>query len=96
MSDTDLTVLILREIREDVRSNKTRLESMDRRLESMDRRLGSMDGDLKSMNTRLASMDTRLEVVEHTLLDAAGQIQLLVRYFANLSGRVTKLEGHKA
>jgi chromosome segregation ATPase len=52
MSDDNLTVHILREIREEVRSTGQRLDSMDQRLDSMDQRLGRLERGQANLVTR--------------------------------------------
>ena len=69
MTTSDLTVEILREIRDEARQTNRRLEAVESRLGSMDERLGSMDQRLESMDERLESMDQRLGRTEQGLSD---------------------------
>jgi archaellum component FlaC len=69
MTTSDLTVEILREIRDEARQTNRRLAAVESRLGSMDERLGSMDERLGSMDDRLESMDQRLGRTEQGLSD---------------------------
>jgi len=86
VTDSDLTLSILREIRDATRSNTEELRAVK--------------DELRGTNERLDVTNQRLTVVEHTVNDAAGQIVLLGRYITNrheaaiddLRERVTRLE----
>ncbi len=90
MTDSDLTLSILREIRDAVVATNSRID--DTNLE-----LRAMKTELKD---ELRVTNARLEAVEHTVQDAAGQIVMLARYVKNkhetaiddLRERVTRLE----
>ncbi len=69
MTTSDLTVEILREIRDEARQTNERLAAVESRLGTMDERLGSMDQRLESMDERLESMDQRLGRTEQGLSD---------------------------
>jgi chromosome segregation ATPase len=74
MSGDDLTVSILREIRDEIRATRTDLgERIDETNKRLDERLGET-------NERLAETNNRLGVVETTLQEFAGQHLLLTRY----------------
>lgn len=77
MADADLTVSILREIRDEIRTTRTELKAEIR---------GTNDR-LDHTNTRLDVTNARLEVVEHTVKDAAGQLVLVTRYLKNVTDR---------
>ena len=69
MTTSDLTVEILREIRDEARQTNRRLAAVESRLGSMDQRLESMDQRFESMDQRLESMDQRLGRTEQGLSD---------------------------
>lgn len=69
MEPTDLTIRILQEIRDEIRTQGDRT---DKRFEQMDRRFEQMD-------KRFEQMDTRFEVLETTLRDLAEQMVMLAR-----------------
>lgn len=69
MTTSDLTVEILREIRDEARQTNRRLAAVESRLGSMDERLESMDQRLESMDDRLETMDQRLGRTEQGLSD---------------------------
>lgn len=73
MTDSDLTVAILREIRDEVRGTNSRLDQTNSRIDQT--------------NSRFDQTNARLEVVEHTVLDAAGQLVILTRYVKNVVDR---------
>jgi chromosome segregation ATPase len=62
MSEDSLTVHILREIREEVRSTNQRLDSTNQRLDSMGQRLDSMDQRLGRLERGQANLVTRDEL----------------------------------
>jgi len=67
MEPTDLTVRLLREIRDSIRDQSDRF---DRRLEAQDQRFEKMD-------QRFEKMDQRFEVIETALRDLAQQLVML-------------------
>ena len=69
MTTSDLTVEILREIRDEARQTNRRLAAVESRLGAMDERLESMDQRLESMDDRLETMDQRLGRTEQGLSD---------------------------
>jgi hypothetical protein len=77
MSDSDLTVTILREIRDEIRTTRTELSAQ----------IGQTNERLDSTNERLDVTNERLAVVEDTLKDMAGQQLLLTRYVTNVADR---------
>lgn len=85
MEPTDITLDILRKIhegmgglREDVRGNSRRLESLEGKVDAQGRRLGAIEGRLH-------------ELVEVTTLCVTRQLDLVLRVDA-IEGRVTALE----
>ena len=60
MTTSDLTVEILREIRDEARQTNRRLEAVESRLGSMDERLGSMDQRLETMGQCLGRTEQGL------------------------------------
>ncbi len=97
MTDTELTHLILREIRDEIRAVNTNLSA---KIDGTNHRLDETNHRLDETNHRLDETNQRLEVVEHTVNDAATQIVLLARYVKNkhekaiddLQERVSQLE----
>lgn len=93
MTDSDLTLSILREIRDAVVTTNARIDDTNVELRAMKSEMIEVKGELRVTNARL-------EVVEHTVKDAAGQIVMLARYVKNkhetaiddLRERVTRLE----
>ncbi len=90
MTDSDLTLSILREIRDAVVATNSRIDGTNIELRAMKTEL----------KDELRVTNARLEIVEHTVKDAAGQIVMLARYVKNkhetaiddLRERVTRLE----
>jgi chromosome segregation ATPase len=90
MEPVNLTVEILKQIRDEVRGvrdeargTNMRLDRVEARLDTMDGRLESMDGRLESMDGRLESMDGRLGRVE-ARLDQHGHA--IVRLISEVHG----------
>ena len=89
MTDSDLTVSILREIRDATRSHTDEL-----------RGVRGLTGEVRGLTGEVRRTNERLDVVEHTVNDAAAQIVLLGRYIKNkhetaiddLRERVSRLE----
>ena len=74
MSETaDLTVQILREIRDDIRGVKEEARKTNERLDQT--------------NERLDQTNERLNAVENTLKDMAGQFTLIARFVKNSQKR---------
>ncbi len=90
MSDSELTIAILQDIRDGIRSLDERLTT---RIDVTNQRL---DGT----NQRLETVDARVTLVANAVTDAASQLLLLGRYLRNktevevadLRERVAKLE----
>jgi len=89
VAPSDITIEILKDIRDGVRGTNERLERVEGRLETMDGRLERVEG-------RLETMDGRLETVEGALLDLAGQHRFVVRYMRGLARRDTRIDGDVA
>ncbi len=101
MTDSDLTVSILREIRDAVvavnQNLSARIDGVSTRLDSVSSRL---DGVSSRIDTLTEHLDQRFGVVETTLKDLSGQLVLVTRYLKHrtevdiedLRQRVTRLE----
>lgn len=98
MGDVEnLTVSILREIRDEIRQTNVRL---DRAETSLTGRIDATNERIESMHTALS---TRLDQVEGTLVELATQQRFVVRHLKKLvkhdarlerlEGRVDRLEG---
>jgi DNA anti-recombination protein RmuC len=103
MTTSDLTVEILREIRDEARQTNRRLAAVESRLGSMDARLGSMDERLESMDQRLGRTEQGLsdlgQFMRQIALDQARHerfhthhVDVLERDVEDLKGRVRKIE----
>jgi chromosome segregation ATPase len=89
MAESEVTVEILKDIREAARGTNTRLETLER---SLGDRLDAVTDRLDVVAARLDDVAERLELVETTLLDAAEQNQLILRHTRSLSERQLDLE----
>jgi hypothetical protein len=78
----DITVEILKEIRDEIRGTNQRLDATNQRLDATNQRL---DGVEVTMNKRLGAVET-------TLLDLAEQQRFVVRYTKAISERDSRLE----
>ncbi len=86
MTDSELTLSVLREIRDAVIATNACIDALDNHL------TGRIDG----IATRLDETNARLTVVEHVVRDASEQLVFLGRYARNtiedLRERVSRLE----
>jgi hypothetical protein len=100
----DLTVEVLREIRDEMRGMRGELGKTNERLDQTNERLDQVNGRLDQTNSRLGR-------VEHGLVDLGGfmrqialdqacherfhvhHVEVLERDVADLKGRVNRLEG---
>ncbi|HEY3355252.1 MAG TPA: hypothetical protein VGQ83_18510 [Polyangia bacterium] len=93
----DLTLEILKDIRDAVRETNVRLDTVRTEVSAR------LDTVRTELSARLDQTNTRLDAVEHTLSDMAGQFTFLTRYVKHsvrqhgaridrLEGRVEKLE----
>ncbi|MFO1207496.1 MAG: hypothetical protein U1E63_17530, partial [Burkholderiales bacterium] len=100
---SDLTVEILREIRDEARQTNRRLAAVESRLGSMDERLGCMDERLESMDQRLGRTEQGLsdlgQFMRQIALDQARHerfhthhVDVLERDVEDLKGRMRKIE----
>ena len=103
MTTSDLTVEILREVRDEARQTNRRLAAVESRLGSMDQRLGSMDERLESMDQRLGRTEQGLsdlgQFMRQIALDQARHerfhshhVDVLERDVEDLKGRVRTIE----
>ena len=90
MTDSELTLSVLREIRDAVVATNIRIDTLDKNLSSR------IDGLETSVTRRLDETNKRLSVVEYVVRDAAEQIVFLGRYTKNaiedLRERLSRLE----
>ena len=84
MADADLTVAILREIRDEIRTTRVELKG---EIGATNHRLDGVNAKLDGVNDRVDGVCSRLDVVEVTLKDLAGQQLLLTRYIKNVVDR---------
>ncbi len=101
MNDSDLTLAILREIRDEIRQTRTELGGS---IGETNGRLGETNSRLDETNSRLDETNNRLGKVEATLQELATQQLILTKYVGNvvdrhagqisdLRERVARLEG---
>ncbi len=86
MTAASLTVEILKEIRDAVRTTNDRIDQT--RIE--------LSRQIQQTNERLDVTNDRLDGVEGALLDVAEQHRFLVRYVTGLGGREATLQGDVA
>lgn len=79
MAGSDITVEILKDIRDEIRKTNTRLDTVESTLTT---RLGAVESTLAN----------RFGAVEATLLDLAEQQRFVVRYTKAISERDSRLE----
>lgn len=89
--DGELTVAILREIRDGVRETRDEVKrtrsDLSERIDQTNRRLDETNGRLDETNARLGRVEERLGKVEETLQDLAAQQLMLTRYVKNVVDR---------
>jgi chromosome segregation ATPase len=81
VTDSDLTLAVLREIRDEIKSTRTELKG---EIAQTNDRLGVMHTELKA---EIVQTNERLGVVETTLQDLAAQLVMLTRYVGNVVDR---------
>jgi hypothetical protein len=86
MASSDITIEILKDIREATRNTNTRLDSMEAALTQR------LDGVTRRLDVLTEHVDQRLDLVETTLLDLAEQNRFIVRYTRALSERHGDIE----
>ena len=82
MAGSDITIEILKDIRDEIRGTNARVDTTNSRLDVTNTRLDTLEHALSH----------RLEAVETTLLDLAEQQRFVVRYTKAISERDTRLE----
>lgn len=87
MAGSDITVEILKDIRDEIRSTNQRLDVSNNRLDSVESTLTTRLGAVES------TLTTRLGAVESALLDLAEQQRFVVRYTKAMAERDSRLEG---
>src|SRR5262245_42964591 len=81
MTSDDLTVSILREIRDEIRTTRVELKAEISATNS------TLDATRGELSRRIDGTNERLDAVDATLKDLAGQQVLLTRYVKSASGR---------
>lgn len=84
MTDSELTLAVLREIRDEIRATNTRLDTTNSRLDTTNERIEAVRVELKA---EISITNERLALVEETLKDLAGQQVILTRYVSNIVDR---------
>jgi len=77
MTDSDLTLKVLVEMRDELRGFRT----------DFNQRIERLEHHAVQTNQRLEQTNLRLEVVEHTLVDFGTQVVILGRYMKNSVSR---------
>jgi chromosome segregation ATPase len=93
MTDSDLTLKVLVEIRDEVRALgevRDELRGTNRRLELIEQHASHTNRRLEVIEQHTSQTNQRLEVIEHTLVDFGTQVVLLGRYMKN---SVTRHDG---
>jgi len=86
----DLTVQVLRQIRDEIVSTRTELSS---RIDTMRDELGTrIDAMRDDLGSRIDVTNVRVDKVEHALLDLAEQQRFVVRHLQALTTRDRRLE----
>ena len=83
MTDSDLTLKVLVEMRDELRGTNQRLERLEQQGAETNQRLGVIEKHTSQTNQRL-------EVIEHTMVDFGTQVVMLGRYTKN---SVTRHDG---
>jgi hypothetical protein len=86
MAGSDITVEILKDIRQEIRNTNQRLDTVE---STLNQRLGAVESTLQGVESTL---NTRLGSVETTLLDLAEQQRFVVRYTKAISERDARME----
>lgn len=79
MAGSDITIEILKDIRDEIRNGNQRLDTVE---STLNQRLGAVE----------STLNQRLGAVESTLLDLAQQQRFVVRYTKAISERDARLE----
>lgn len=77
MTDSDLTLAVLREIRDEIKSTRTELKG----------EIAQTNDRLTELKAEVVQTNERLGVVETTLQDLAAQLVMLTRYVGNVVDR---------
>ncbi len=85
----DLTVEILKQIRDELITTRTDLGA---RLDTLGARVDTTNSRLDETNSRLDETNSRLTAVEGTLLDLAQQQRFVVRHLSTLTQRDRRFE----
>ena len=82
-STADLTIQILREIRDGVRATNERLDGLIGRVDGLNVRVDTLNERVDGLSGRVDQTNERLDLVEKTLADMAGQFVFISRYVQN-------------
>jgi len=84
MTDSDLTLKVLVEMRDELRGFRT---DFNQRVERLEHHAVQTNQRLERVEHHAAQTNLRLEVVEHTLVDFGAQVVILGRHMKNSSTR---------
>lgn len=92
MADDDLTIAVLREIRDEVRGVREAQTKTNTRLDGVVAEVRGLGERLDGVVEGVQGLGQRLDTVESTLLDIAEQQRFVVRYTKALAERDFRLE----
>jgi methyl-accepting chemotaxis protein len=88
----DLSIAILREIRDAVRANGARIDQTNERIDQTNQRLDQTNERLDQTNESLDQTNERVQRLEGAMLELAEQQRFLVRLAKTGQGRDRRLE----
>jgi len=89
MEPTDLTVVILREIRDEIRETNRRVEETNRRIEETNSRI---DLTRDELGKRIVESELRTATAVNSLVGAVQDVRTLLQDRLDLRDRVTRCE----
>lgn len=87
MTDSDLTLKVLVDMRDELRTIRGEAENTNRQLGELRSEVGELRGDVGELRGEMRGVNQRLDLIEHTMVDFGTQLVLLGRYTKNSVSR---------
>jgi len=87
MTDSDLTLKVLVEMRDEIRTIRDEAKETNRQLGELRGEVGGLRGDVGELRGEVRGTNQRLDLIEHTMVEYGTQLVLLGRYMKNTTFR---------
>ena len=87
MTDSDLTLKVLVEMRDEIRETNRQLGGLRGEVVELRGEVGELRGEVGELRGEVRGTNQRLDLIEHTMVEYGTQLVLLGRYMKNTTSR---------